>query len=464
MISILLAAATLTINSVSQHPTTRTVAVDYTVAGEPAVVTLDAVTTNGAPMAATDLLNVAGDANRLVGVGTHRALWQPPAEAGFGPFDANAVQVSLKAWATNAPPDYMVIDLELPDRVRYYTSTNAIPGGIGDIRYKTDFLVMRRIPAAGVVWRMGSTTDVTPGQGANPQYRNQEHTHYVKLTEDYYLAVYPTTYRQYYWMNNKTNGANAFETWKGDWDWPMGHLQYVVLRNWFHNSDCDYLKGLNDPVLDDAAHKSWPRDGREIDAANTPYCTCYNKTGGKYTPILRKARDRYGIEFDLPTDAQWEFACRAETGKSIYSGRDLSRNDYDAGVAELAWYRYNSTNETYGCCLPHPVGLKKPNGYGLYDMYGNICEFCVDIYQDAPNTDTVVVDPIGKPAEANVRGRNCVIRGGSFDAYAKNCRSAMRLAFSCQAADNNAYSAETSAPAAKQSNGFRLWAPCHAVK
>ena len=460
MISILFAAATLTIQSVSQNPTTRTVAVDYTVSGEPAVVTLDAVTTNGAPMAATDLLNVAGDANRLVGVGMHRALWQPPAEAGFGPFDANAVQVSLKAWATNAPPDYMVIDLELPDRVRYYTSTNAIPGGVCDIRYKTDFLVMRRIPAAGVVWRMGSTTAVTPGSGG--QYRAQEHTHYVKLTEDYYLAIYPTTFRQYYWMNNKSNGTNAFAPWNGDWDWPMGQLQYVVLRNWFHEPECAYMKDLQDKINDDKSYKSWPRDGHEIDAADTPKCSC--KGPGTYTPTLRKARDRYGIEFDLPTDAQWEFACRAETGASLYSEKELRRNDYDAGVDELAWYRYNSTNEAYGCCLPHPVGLKKPNGYGLYDMYGNICEFCVDVYQEAPNTDAVVVDPIGNSAAPNYRGITCVIRGGTFDAYAKSCRSAMRLPLSREAANNSVYSADSKALTANFSNGFRLWAPCHAVK
>ena len=143
----LLAAATIAVNSVSQNATTRTVTVNYTLSGEPAVVTMGSVSTNGAAMAESNYFNVAGDANRLVGVGSHTLLWQPPVEAGFGPFDANGVEVSLKAWATNAPPDYMVIDLEFPERVRYYTCAEAIPGGVGDVRYKTDFLVMRRIPA-----------------------------------------------------------------------------------------------------------------------------------------------------------------------------------------------------------------------------------------------------------------------------------------------------------------------------
>ena len=465
MISIFLTAATLTIQSISQNPTTRTVAVDYTVSGEPVVVTLDAVTTNGAPMAATDLLNVAGDANRLVGVGTHRALWQPPAEAGFGPFDARAVQVSLKAWATNAPPDYMVIDLELPDRVRYYASTNAIPGGIGDIRYKTDFLVMRRIPAAGVVWRMGSTTAVRPGNWSTGNYRAEEHTHYVKLFEDYYLAVYPTTFRQFYWLNNKANGSNAFASWGGDWDWPMGRMQYVVLRSWFHNdANCPYLKGLSDKYADDTYHKFWPRDGHEIDAANTPKCTC--KGGGTYTPTLRKARDRYGVMFDLPTDAQWEFACRAGgNGESLYNGHELGpTNQLDENLDEIAWYVFNSTNAEYGCCLPHPVGLKKPNAYGLYDMIGNISEYCLDIYVEAPNDADVHEDPNGKVPAMNIPN-SCVIRGSTFDGAGVFSRSPARQQIPITYQDNNVFSGDKKTGTAySNSNGFRLWAPCHAVK
>ena len=75
MISILLAAATIAVNTVSQNPVTRTVSVNYTLSGEPAVVTMQSVTTNGAAMADSDLFNVAGDANRLVGVGSHTLLW-----------------------------------------------------------------------------------------------------------------------------------------------------------------------------------------------------------------------------------------------------------------------------------------------------------------------------------------------------------------------------------------------------
>ena len=119
------AAPSISIDSVTQGAT-RAVTVGYTLSGEPAVVTLDAVSTNGAAMASSDLLVVSGGANRLMQTGSHTLVWQPPADAGFGPFDAGAVKVALKAWPTNSPPDYMVVDLVQKDRgARYYASAEA---------------------------------------------------------------------------------------------------------------------------------------------------------------------------------------------------------------------------------------------------------------------------------------------------------------------------------------------------
>ena len=218
------ATPAISVDAVTQGAT-RAVTVSYTLSGEPAVVTLDAVTTNGAAMAASDLLVVSGGANRLMPTGNHTLVWQPSADSGFGPFNAGAVKVTLKAWPTNAPPDYLVIDLIQKERgARYYTCADAIPGGITDVRYKTDYLVLRRIPAAGVKWRMGSpSTEV--GSAA---YRASERTHLVELTEDYYCGVYPTTYRQTYWLNGKSfltqgavnNNVPPFHVLNWGWDWP----------------------------------------------------------------------------------------------------------------------------------------------------------------------------------------------------------------------------------------------------
>lgn len=483
MISVLLVAATIAVNSVSQNQVTRTVTVNYTLSGEKAVVTLDTVTTNGAAMAAADLLNVAGDGNRLMDIGMHTLLWQPPESAGFGPFGANQVKVTLKAWSVDAPPDYMVIDLEFPERVRYYTCKEAIPGGIEDMRYKTDFLAMRRIPAAGVTWRMGTSKNVRPGNwGGSSSWRAGEQTHYVKLTSDFYLAVYELTRRHFYWLNNASfsvdNGEDSFASYvpNGDtWNLPMNSIQFCVMRGWFHNSNCGYLATLSDPYAEDTVFKFWPRDGHDILPAKYAGCSGANCTGSSpRTSVLRKARDRYGIDFDLPTEAEWEFACRAGTEKTLYNNTDLGPNNVlDPNLDEIAWYFFNSSNETYQCCVPRPVGLKKPNAYGLYDMLGNVAETCLDIYKDYPKSDVVEGDPKGAiPTTGQIRGLRILMRGGAF--HSDSCygpRSGARLSSSSGVKDQQSVgwgqakvATGNDAALSKRADGFRFWAPCKAVK
>ena len=431
---------------ISQDASTRTVSVTYDITGEPAVVTLDGVTTNGAAVAEDGLYNVSGAANRLVQAGADNVLrWQPPQTIGFGPFPAGAVSVSLKAWATNAPPDWMVVDLSVTNRVRYYTSSNAIPGGIADIRYKTSYLVMRRIPAAGVTWRMGSPST----EAGASEYRSNEHTHYVKLTEDYYLGMYPVTYRQFYYLNGNANNVHGDQytaVGGSDDDWPMSGVQHVQLRSWMHEESCKGTCGNY--------HKYWPVDGHEIDGKDTEKCA-YAAYPGKYTPYLRTMRSKYGLEFDLPTDAQWEFACRG--GSTAYESRYGNVND-------IAWHVFNSSNATYNCCTPHPVGLKKPNGYGLYDMIGNTIEQCLDFYAASDNSDTIAVDPVGPTTTSNTRNANRVWRGCNFDSPVKLCRSAVRKGTICTAVGNTIFSADTHGAVYDKANGFRLWLPTHAAR
>lgn len=379
----------------------------------------------------------------------------------------------------DAPPDYMVIDLELPERVRYYTCKEALPGGIEDVRYKTDFLAMRRIPAAGVEWRMGTSVSVRPGSWGN--YRDSETTRYVKLTKDFYLAVYETTVRHFYWINNKNfykfnGGSDPFASFGGDWDYPIVDLQFVVLRNWFHNANCGYLAGLADPYADDTFHKFWPRDGHEIDAANTPKCNGANCVGGgSYTPTLRVARTRYGIDFDMPTETEWEFACRAGTGATLYNGQELGPNNaLDPALDEIAWYYYNSVDPKYGCSVPHPVGLKKPNGYGLYDMLGNAGEMCLDVHTNYAQSATAMVDPKGAVPTANIRGLRIVVRGGAFHSESTSgTRSGARYnsnGSGCVKDQQSLYwgqpksASGAEAALSNHASGIRLWAPCKAVK
>jgi formylglycine-generating enzyme required for sulfatase activity len=107
-------------------------------------------------------------------------------------------------------------------------------------------------------------------------------------------------------------------------------------------------------------------------------------------------------EYRLPTEAEWEYACRAGTvGK--YAG------ELDA----MAWHGGNSSQQT------HEVGRKRPNAWGLYDMHGNVWEWCADWYGDYPTG--AVTDPTGSE-----RGSYRVYRGGSWDGAARGCRSAYR--------------------------------------
>ncbi len=122
--------------------------------------------------------------------------------------------------------------------------------------------------------------------------------------------------------------------------------------------------------------------------------------------FCRKLSQMTGREYRLPTEAEWEYACRAGT-TGAYAG------DLDA----MAWYDKNSGGKT------HPVGQKQPNAFGLYDMHGNVWEWCEDdwhnSYNGAPNDGRAWVD-------ISARGSYRVARGGSWGSNAVRSRSAYR--------------------------------------
>jgi len=114
-----------------------------------------------------------------------------------------------------------------------------------------------------------------------------------------------------------------------------------------------------------------------------------------------------GYAYRLPTEAEWEYACRAGTTTSYYTG------DKESDLDEAGWYSGNSEK------MAHPVGQKKPNAWGLYDMHGNVWEWCWDWY--GSYGQAAVKDPSG-PHEGHFR----VVRGGGWMRSLSASRSASR--------------------------------------
>jgi len=116
----------------------------------------------------------------------------------------------------------------------------------------------------------------------------------------------------------------------------------------------------------------------------------------------------------LPTEAEWEYACRAGTRTRFYTG------DRYEDLGRAGWHTENSGNHI------HLVGEKKPNAFGLYDMHGNVWEWCEDDWHDN-YVSVPVVD--GRAWVDNPRNDRRVLRGGSYLSIARDCRSAYRGGF-----------------------------------
>ena len=110
--------------------------------------------------------------------------------------------------------------------------------------------------------------------------------------------------------------------------------------------------------------------------------------------------------YRLPTEAEWEYACRAGTTTAYNTGNAIDEN--------TGWYEANSSND------PHPIGQKSANAWGLYDMHGNVCEWCWDLYKIYPTGDQI--DPLGASS-----GSYRVYRGGGYGNDEQGIRSARRF-------------------------------------
>jgi formylglycine-generating enzyme required for sulfatase activity len=132
---------------------------------------------------------------------------------------------------------------------------------------------------------------------------------------------------------------------------------------------------------------------------------CYNEKTQEW--VCDYSADGYR----LPTEAEWEYAARA-------GSEELYGNGTKETLREYAWFADNSDQKT------HPVGQKKPNGWGLYDMFGNVSAWCEDVYDPMSYLHSQVSDPTGPPSPGKDVKR--VVRGGNWKASADMCRVTAR--------------------------------------
>ncbi len=333
---------------------------------------------NGVEIPGSDITQIVGDARRKVFASTvgrpRKFHWAADLEdrADGDPVNYASLSVQLTAWATNAPPNFMAADLVTPTNVAFYADVTDIPFGISNELYKTQKMLFRKIPAKEVVWTMGSSA-IQDNSGAGDVA-----AHSVVFSDDYYIAVYHVTQRQSY------------------------NFCGVTSAKW---TDFE-------------------------DSALRPSCgMSYENLLGSSTamePTTSSCRvgmliARTGIpSLNLPTEAQWEYACAALTDTKWYNGSTWGVN----GAGKISWTSSNikdETGATENC--PQPVGLKLPNAWNLYDMAGNVFEYCLDWYV-VPyefTEGTPVRDPLQTTQPSS---NNRVRRGGGYaNNYIFGCTS-----------------------------------------
>ena len=347
----------------------NSVEVTYDLKGtEPAVITL-ATSTNGAAVCDSRLVSLSGDVCRKVEPGINKKIHWAIGKDWPGANFEDGIVVTVQAWPLSSPPPYMAVDLTIRSNLFFYTSEKSVYGGVTNQMYKRSMMLMRKIPAAEIQWRMGA-----PSTETDPSKNVTETPHLVTLSSDYYIAVYELTQYQWKLFNlTKTfyfSGSDAL---------PAESFSWINIRG---NRTAGY---------------NWPDNGHNVSADS----------------ILGKMRKMTGVEFDLPTEAQWEYACRA--GSSAAYANDQTE------IGNLGWY--NFTNRTV------EVGLKESNEWGLYDMHGNVHEMCLDWYE--AELTGPVRDPKGPTVDASTAHseNSFVIRGGAYNSYPKDCRSARRRNF-----------------------------------
>ena len=289
-------------------------------------------------------------------------------------FHSSSFEVTVQAEkkAASSTALYLVVDLSGGANAASYPVRYSATGpDLSGDTCRTTELWLRRIPKG--TFTMGSPEDEL-GRSSN------ETQHQVTLTQDYYIGVFECTQRQYELVTG-SNPSNCTGNTR-----PVEQVAY------------DDLRGTSAE-----GGAGWPAYGHKVDA----------------TSFFGKLQAKTGLAFDLPTEAQWEYACRAGTTTALNSGKNLTATGECPNMAEVGRYKYNRSDGRGGYSQHTRVGSYLPNAWGLYDMHGNVNEWCLDWYSSYGTA--AVSDPAG-PSSGSWR----VVRGGYWDRIALYCCSAGR--------------------------------------
>ena len=415
------AAADIAVSDVvarQRWPWSRLVDIDYVLTCDPTEKVDVALTAkDGSVTLALPVESLTGDLYN-VAPGLRCIVWDPTVTAYTNSQMLTQFSVSLTPYPV---PLYMIVNLTLDagaqGQIEYVTEAALASGAYGtvetnpvagvqsvvwtgltnDLAYKTDKLVLRRIPKGA--YSLSGTTPVT-------------------LTKDLFAGVFEVTQRQWElvmgdkpsWFSNVTHYAAR----------PLENRSYDDIRGATNGS----------PAI------NWPATGLAVAPAS----------------FLAKLREKTGVsDFDLPTEAQWEYACRAGT-TTVYNDGNAAANITGANgtsnvwIAALGRYAWNGglldtgSEPARDCSLERgtaAAGSYRPNAWGLYDTHGNVYEWCLDWYVYTPAGGS---DPKGPESSGDNKR---LTRGGRWSEAAQYCRSVYRT--------NNTY------PNSRAKNiGFRL--------
>ena len=362
---------------------------------------------------------IYGDTANVAG-GAHRLIWDPGRSLATGEAPVLSYTLSVRE---PLGKKYMIVDLSAGRDENGMFSVSYLDeeptGGFNTAEYKTTKMVFRRCPAGSFI--MGSP-DTEPDRNKFVKNSNEEtlqdmeKQHKVTLTQDFYLGLFEVTAGQSYLI----------------WDNDQGSQNSMYpFRNITPNFYRTPSKASTYNQTDWAANTSVEADSLV----------------GKFRAKIPAASQVSGYVFDLPTEAQWEYACRAGTTNvwnndgpaspvAAYVGDDYIGDYADTVLDTLGRYYYVVSGETHKRHVGNvvTVGSYLPNDWGFYDMHGNVMEICLDAWPTAGNDGSDATDPV---LGAGVTGAR-IARGGCWLYKASYCRSAAKNRIPVQTSSNSA--------------------------